>query len=84
MPVQRCQSGGKQGRKWGEAGKCYACTRSGDGWDCKAATKKALAQATAMGEFERMEDGDLDILVERAEEELKKFWLGIFEVDTWT
>jgi hypothetical protein len=23
MPVQKCQSGGKSGHKWGNSGKCY-------------------------------------------------------------
>jgi uracil-DNA glycosylase family 4 len=43
MPLKRCQSGGKSGWKWGDAGKCYTG---------KGAKKKALAQATAMGEFD--------------------------------
>jgi uracil-DNA glycosylase family 4 len=42
MPLKRCQSGGKSGWKWGDAGKCY----TGDG-----AKKKALAQGAAMGDL---------------------------------
>ncbi len=41
MPLKRCGDGGW---KWGDAGKCYT------GKDAK---KKALAQATAMGEFNK-------------------------------
>jgi hypothetical protein len=59
MPVKPCTTDGKQGRKWGDSGACYPCTKKSDGeWDCKQATKRALAQATAMGEFDKSEDTD--------------------------
>jgi hypothetical protein len=50
MPLQRCESEGSPGWKWGDAGKCYTFT-SGDEESEAAARKKAMAQAAAMGEF---------------------------------
>src|SRR4030095_8745323 len=50
MPLQRCESEGNPGWKWGDAGKCYTFT-SGDEESEAAARKKAMAQAAAMGEF---------------------------------
>lgn len=47
MPLKRCQSDGKPGWKWGDAGKCYTGQN---------ARKKALAQAVAMGEFRKSDD----------------------------
>lgn len=40
MPIKRCESDGKPGYKWGDAGKCYT------GKDAKA---KAIAQGVAIG-----------------------------------
>src|SRR5262245_57116837 len=50
MPLQRCESDGQPGWKWGDAGACYTFTE-GDEESETAARKKALAQAAAMGEF---------------------------------
>ena len=50
MPVNKCSKDGQPGFKWGDAGACYTYT-SGNPESIKAAKKKALAQATAMGEF---------------------------------
>lgn len=50
MPLQRCESEGRPGWKWGESGKCYTFT-SGDEESETQARRKALAQAAAMGEF---------------------------------
>ena len=67
MPLKRC---GKNGWKWGDAGKCYT------GKDAK---KKALAQAVAMGEFNKsdVKTGDkrmsiLDKILGRSEAEIRK------------
>jgi HK97 family phage prohead protease len=51
MPLQRCETDGRPGWKWGDEGKCYPYTK-GDESSEKAARKKAMAQAAAMGEFE--------------------------------
>jgi len=50
MPLKRCETDGKPGWKWGDEGKCYPYT-AGNEESEKAARKKALAQAAAMGEF---------------------------------
>jgi hypothetical protein len=52
MPLKRCQDEDKPGWKWGDApsAKCYVYT-PGDEESEKAARKKAMAQAAAMGEF---------------------------------
>jgi phage head maturation protease len=50
VPLNRCQDDDKPGWKWGDAGKCYVYT-AGNEESEKAARKKALAQAAAMGEF---------------------------------
>ena len=50
MPLNRCQEEGKPGWKWGDAGTCYVYT-AGDEASELAARKKAMAQASAMGEF---------------------------------
>jgi HK97 family phage prohead protease len=51
MPLKRCETDDKPGWKWGDEGKCYPYT-AGNEESEKAARKKALAQAAAMGEFE--------------------------------
>ncbi|HZO69404.1 MAG TPA: HK97 family phage prohead protease [Kribbellaceae bacterium] len=51
MPLKRCETDGRPGWKWGDEGKCYPYSK-GDESSEKAARKKALAQAAAMGEFE--------------------------------
>jgi phage head maturation protease len=50
VPLNRCQDDDKPGWKWGDAGKCYTYTRGNEVSE-KAARKKAMAQAAAMGEF---------------------------------
>jgi hypothetical protein len=50
MPLNRCEIDDKPGWKWGQAGTCYPYTAGNDESE-KAARKKALAQAAAMGEF---------------------------------
>lgn len=52
MPLNRCESDGSPGWKWGDApsAKCYTYT-AGNEESEKAARKKAMAQAAAMGEF---------------------------------
>jgi HK97 family phage prohead protease len=50
VPLKRCQDDGKPGWKWGDAGKCYVYTAGNEASE-KAARKKAMAQAAAMGEF---------------------------------
>jgi len=50
MPMQRCELDGDPGWKWGDAGKCYTFTE-GDEESEMAAREKAMAQASAMGEF---------------------------------
>ncbi len=47
MPVNRCQSGGKPGYKWGDAGKCYTYT-PGDSSSEEAAKDKARRQGQAI------------------------------------
>lgn len=59
MPVNSCNSNGKPGYKWGDAGKCYIYD-SKDESSKKAAKKKAIAQGIAIG----------DIDITRAETEL--------------
>ncbi len=49
MPLKRCQSDGKPGYKWGDAGKCYTYT-PGDDVARKQAKQKAIKQGIAMGE----------------------------------
>lgn len=44
MPVQPCQIEGQPGRRWGEQGKCYACSQGGD---CSRAEAQALEQGQA-------------------------------------
>lgn len=50
MPLKRCEDDDKPGWKWGDSGKCYLYT-AGDEASEMAARKKAMAQASAMGEF---------------------------------
>jgi hypothetical protein len=52
MPINNCSSDGKPGFKWGDSGSCYTYT-SGDEKSIAAAKKKVLAQATAIGEFDK-------------------------------
>lgn len=47
MPLKRCQTDGKQGWKWGDAGKCYT------GPDAR---QKAMAQALAIGDIGKSGD----------------------------
>jgi hypothetical protein len=54
MPINSCSIDGKSGYKWGNQGKCY--THNGTPASEKAAKKKALAQATAMGEFSKADE----------------------------
>lgn len=42
MPLKRCQSGGKSGWKWGDAGKCY----TGEGAREKAARQGAAIESS--------------------------------------
>jgi phage head maturation protease len=53
MPLNRCQDDDKPGWKWGDEGKCYTYT-AGDEVSEKAARKKAMAQAAAMGDLPGM------------------------------
>lgn len=49
MPVKTCQTGGKPGRKWGDAGFCYVCSERSDGtWNCDEAERKANEQGRAI------------------------------------
>lgn len=57
MPLNRCESDGKPGWRWGEAGACYTYT-AGDGGSEAEARRKAMAQAAAMGELDTREQGD--------------------------
>jgi hypothetical protein len=50
MPINNCSNDGKPGYKWGDSGACYTYTQ-GNKKSMTDARKKALAQATAMGEF---------------------------------
>ena len=50
MPVRDCTTDGKPGRKCGNQGKCYPCSKSGDRWDCGDAFRRACAQCRAIGE----------------------------------
>lgn len=51
MPLMRCEGEeGRPGWKWGDSGKCYLYT-AGDEESEAAARRKAMAQASAMGEF---------------------------------
>lgn len=50
MPLNQCESDGKPGWKWGDSGKCFVYT-AGNEASSNAAKKKALGQASAMGEF---------------------------------
>ena len=54
MPINSCSLNGKNGYKWGDQGKCY--THNGTPESEKSAKKKALAQATAMGEFSKADE----------------------------
>ena len=76
MPLKRCGDGGW---KWGDAGKCYT------GKDAK---KKALAQATAMGEFNKsdVKTGDkrmtiLDKILGRSDDDIRK---SMTDEEWWT
>ena len=57
--VDAVRGRGSPGWKWGDAGKCYRYT-AGNEESEKAARKKALAQAAAMGEFEGTGNRDAD------------------------
>jgi hypothetical protein len=48
MPLQRCETDGQSGWKWGDGGKCYLYS---DDDSERAARKKALAQGIAMGDI---------------------------------
>lgn len=50
MPVERCQSGGKPGYRWGSEGKCYTYT-AGDRASKDRARQKAIAQGVAIGDI---------------------------------
>ena len=47
IPVQDCTEGGKSGKRWGDAGKCYIHDGSDEG--IKKAIEKAVAQGLAEG-----------------------------------
>jgi hypothetical protein len=49
MPIKECQLEGKNGYKWGDAGKCYI--HNDTPGSKKQARKKALEQALAIGEL---------------------------------
>lgn len=51
MPMKRCDVDGKPGFKWGDAGKCYTYT-PGDAASIRAARKRCLQQAAAMGDMD--------------------------------
>ena len=55
MPVKTCQSGGKNGFKWGDEGKCY--TYSNDS-DKEAAREKAKRQGRAIEVEKTLENPD--------------------------
>lgn len=50
MPVKECQLSGKQGYKWGDAGKCYTYDKDSE-QSKKDAKQKAINQGIAMGEI---------------------------------
>ena len=66
MPINNCSNDGKPGYKWGDSGACYTYTQ-GDKGSMDAARKKALAQATAMGEF-KVEKTTEEISLQLAED----------------
>ena len=49
MPIKECQLEGKNGYKWGDAGKCY--THNNTPASKKRAKKQALEQGLAIGEL---------------------------------
>ena len=51
MPIKECREDGKNGYKWGDAGKCYI--HDGTNKSKKVAKKKALIQGVASGEIFR-------------------------------
>lgn len=63
MPLNRCQDDDKPGWKWGDSGTCYTYT-AGDDESEMAARKKAMAQASAMGEFPGTGDRSRTVEVE--------------------
>lgn len=57
MPVKRCQSDGKPGWKWGDAGHCYTFTE-GDTHSEGTAKQRAYIQGYAMGELSAEEEAE--------------------------
>lgn len=58
MPLTRCQENDTPGWKWGEEGKCYTYGPGTDRSE-EEARENALAQAAAMGEFEKEVDNSV-------------------------
>ena len=73
MPINRCSKNGKPGFKWGDSGACYTYT-SGDEKSIAAAKKKVLAQATAIGEFNKTTEEDI---IKSLKEWFKERWVDI-------
>lgn len=59
MPLKRCQSNGESGWKWGDEGKCY----TGEN-----AKEKAVDQAIAMGEGDRLSKSEAESIKKRLDE----------------
>lgn len=56
MPIKECQLEGKNGYKWGDAGKCYI--HNDTAGSKKQTRKKALEQGLATGDIKFINEDD--------------------------
>jgi hypothetical protein len=59
LPVEDCQDGGKNGKRWGKDGKCYVHNDSEEG--IKAAMEKAMQQGRAIEISKHMDAGAIAV-----------------------
>jgi hypothetical protein len=80
MPVNKCSKDGKPGFKWGDSGACYIYT-PGNEESIKAARKKVLAQALAIGDISKNDDllseEDVEYAIKSLKEWFKEKWVDI-------
>jgi len=76
MPVNKCSKDGKPGFKWGDSGACYIYT-PGNEESIKAAKKKVLAQALAIGDIGKNDDLLSEEDVEYAIKSLKDLVISV-------
>lgn len=80
MPIRSCSENGKPGFKWGESGACYTYT-SGNEESIKAAKKKVLAQAVAIGDIGKdnssLSEHEVEYAIKSLKEWFKEKWVDI-------